>query len=120
MIHLTLYKIFKKFLNKKGSEMVEATMVLPIVILIILGLLCFLVFFFRASTMQYRQHRESIDNSNESGAVFEINRTEYSYSRSIKSINQKTYKSGKWDRIYVLNEESILRIGGIAVDLFED
>lgn len=120
MIHSTRFKIFKNILNKRGSELVEATVVLPVVILIILGLLCFLVFFFRASTLQYREHQESIDYSNESESIFEIKKYEYSYSKTIRSINTKTYQSGKIDSIYDINEENILRIGGAAVDLFKE
>ncbi len=120
MTHSIHYKIFKNLHNKRGSEMVEATIVLPIVILIILGLLCFLVFFFRASTVQYRHHQELIDKANDSTEIFHVNKDEYSYSKSIKALNRTTYKTGKKDRIYVLNEESILRIGGTAVELLKE
>ncbi|MDY6116904.1 MAG: TadE family protein [Anaerovoracaceae bacterium] len=118
MIRLIRFKIFSVIKNKLGSELVEATIVLPIVLLIILGMLSFLVFFFDYGISQYHTHMELIDSSNISPKFFEINSNKMKHQKEIRALSKKTYFSNKEDSIYVLNEENILRIGDAAVDLF--
>lgn len=119
MIRLIHSKIFRLVKNKSGSELVEATIVLPIVLLIILGILSFLVFFFDNGVSQYHAHMNLIDTTNVSTKVFEKNSIQIEQQKEIRGISKKTYFSHKEDRIYALNEENILRIGDAAIDLFK-
>lgn len=119
MTRLILFKIFRLLKNKSGSELIEATIVLPIVLLIILGMLSFLVFFFENGVSQYQIHMDSIDSSGESPKIFSQNRNDIDYRREIRSLSKKSYFTHKEERIYVLNEENIIRIGETAVDLFK-
>lgn len=118
MIRSIHFKIFRLIKNKSGSELIEATIVLPIVLLIILGMLSFLVFFFENGVSQYQIHMDSIDSSNDSPKIFSQNRNNIDYRNEIRSLTKKSYFTHKEDRIYVINEENILRIGDTAVDLF--
>lgn len=118
MIRSIHFKIFRLLKNKSGSELIEATIVLPIVLLIILGMLSFLVFFFKNGVSQYQIHMDSIDSSNDSPKIFSQNRHNIDYRKDIRSLSKKSYFTHKEDRIYVINEENTLRIGDTAVDLF--
>lgn len=119
MIRSIRYKIFSVLKNKTGSELIEATIVLPIVLLIILGMLLFLVFFFENGVLQYQIHKDSIDASNDTPKLFEVSSNNIDYQKEIRSLSKKTYFTHKKDRIYVLNEENILRIGEAAVGSFK-
>ena len=119
MIRLIHFKIFRLVKNKSGSELVEATIVLPIVLLIILGILSFLVFFFDNGISQFHAHMDLIESSNMSTKLFEINSIKIEQQKDIRGLSKKTYFSHKQDGIYVLNEENILRIGDAAVDAFK-
>lgn len=119
MIRLIRFKIFRLLKNKSGSELIEATIVLPIVLLIILGMLAFLVFFFENGVSQYKFHMDSIDSSGDSPKIFSQNINDIDYHKEIRSLSKKSYFTHKEERIYVLNEENILRIGETTVDLFK-
>ena len=119
MIRLIRFKIFRIVKNKLGSELVEATIVLPIVLLIILGILSFLVFFFDNGISQFRAHMDLIESSSISTKLFEIDSIKIEQQKDIRALSKKTYFSHKQDGIYVLNEENILRIGDAAVDAFK-
>ncbi|WP_455938894.1 TadE/TadG family type IV pilus assembly protein [Gemella morbillorum] len=89
MIRLIHFKIFRLVKNKSGSELVEATIVLPIVLLIILGILSFLVFFFDNGVSQYHAHMNLIDSSNMSPKVFERNSIKIEQKKEIRGISKK-------------------------------
>ena len=64
-------------------------------------------------------HMDSIDSANASSKFFEIDKQTIDYQKDIRSLSKKNYFTHKEDRIYILNEENILRIGDTSVDLFK-
>lgn len=97
--------------NKKGEELIEAALVLPIVILTIISMLMLLIYFFSCLNSQVDLHRE---------LLAEISRQDYTY-RIIQNKKETSKKTGGLVNIilhkdcvaevYVIRESFLIRAG---------
>lgn len=120
MIPLINCKIFNLLKNKKGSELIEATLVLPIVILIILGLLSFIVIFYSIGISQFNLHSELIDEVNLNEKIFSVESKQANYKKDIRSLIPFKFKKDKEDKCYSINEEMVLRMKDSTSEIFRD
>lgn len=95
-------------MNKKGDEIVEAAMVLPILILTVLSMIMLLIYFFSCLNTQADLHKELIAESLTSEASFDIIKKQSETSSKMgglvglvmhKEMNGKIYRIGKADVI---------------------
>ncbi|XVG94887.1 TadE family protein [Eubacteriales bacterium KG127] len=117
MINCKIFNLLKK---KKGSELIEATLVLPVVIIIILGLLSFVVIFYSIGISQFNLHSELIDEANLSEKIFTVKRKQAYYEKDIRSLIPFKFKKNKEDKCYSINEEKVLRMKDSTSEIFQD
>jgi len=97
--------------NRRGDEIVEAAMVLPILILIILSMILLIVYFFSALCSQTDLHRQILTETAENDAAYAQIKKESETSSELKGavnlhIGRKISAKG-----YVLHPADLLRAG---------
>ena len=56
--------------NKKGGEYVEASIVLPLLVLLIVSMIYAMIFFFSHTDRQMKLHKASLDKAKTSSSLF--------------------------------------------------
>lgn len=102
----------KCLLNKRGNEIVEAAIVLPVFILIVLSLIGAAVFKFTALRNEFSVQRELVEEIRASTSI--MNRIERSTSTSSRPGGWYPYELSKsYDAYgYAINETKIIRMKG--------
>lgn len=100
--------------SRKGEEMVEAAIVLPLVILTILSVIMITVFLFMYEVRQSEAHIEVMREAASSEIVFGIKRKSVSESSYIRGTAARTVRKGATVRAYALNQAEALMIGELA------
>lgn len=101
--------------NKKGEEYVEATFVLPVLILTIFSMIYLSIYYYEAISNETTMHKEAIKLVMNNDYTFNIKTKTTETSKSIKGI-VSTYMGKKSEcRVYMINEAKIIR-GGKMVD----
>lgn len=103
-------------MNKKGSEMVEASLVLPIIILTVLSLIMLIIYFYACLETQVRTHHSLIEYADNSQAIFLIKDKKEETSSKVGGIISIIMRRRRDSKIYVINETAVIRIG----DFFDD
>jgi hypothetical protein len=97
--------------GKKGTEMVEASLVLPLLILTIASMIMLLVLFYSTLLDQVRMHDELSKSSEASSRIFYISRDSRTTSLGIYGIVKDVYSRESTGRTYGMNESLIVRAG---------
>lgn len=99
--------------RKKGSETLEAAIVIPIFILIVYSLISLTIFYYSSIKTQTSLHNELVDMSNESNNVFDIIRQHEETSKKTGGISGIVLKRKIEGRIYSMDQGEMVRLGGI-------
>ena len=100
--------------SRRGEEMVEAAIVLPLVILTILSMIMISVFLFRFEIRQSEAHIEVMREAASSESVFGIKRRNVSMSAGIRGTASRTVHKGNAVRAYALNQAEAVMVGELA------
>ncbi|MBR3756692.1 MAG: hypothetical protein IKK48_06230 [Firmicutes bacterium] len=100
--------------NKRGEEMVEAAMVLPILILIVFTLMMVMVHFYTYHQAQMDLHKEMLCWSQENAAVFRIQKKALEYQTRLDGMVYHILQEEKQFRIYGLESADWVRLGKMA------
>ncbi len=98
-------------MNKRGDEIVEAAMVLPILILTILSLILLIVYYFACLNVQVDLHRQMVRDAMHSEPVFEIKNKKEETSSEIGGVISMIMSKQINGKIYMINEADIIRAG---------
>lgn len=101
-------------MNKKGDEIVEAAMVLPILILTILSLILLIVYYFSCLNAQVDLHRQMVKDAMYSETVFEIQNKTKETSSEIGGVISMIMSKKLEGKIYMINEADIIRAGEVV------
>ena len=106
--------------KKNGSEYVEAAIVLPMIVLIVVSFLGAATFCWRSLEMQCRVQAELLDRARESEALYDVCRGEGSFSLTPGGAFSGTLSGTYRAEMTVLDERRISEIGGWLRDAQED
>ena len=96
-------------INKRGSEIVEAAIVLPVFILIVAALIGICIFHFESFLSECNVQKEVVDSIREENAIFKRIEKNASLSRGDYSRSYAPYG-------YALDEASIIRAGDMLLE----
>ena len=100
-------------INRKGEEMVEAALVLPVVILTIISMLMLMVYFFSCLNNQVSLHSELIAKQCEEETVLKtIKNTTETSDRTGGLVSVLMHRKTE-GRVYALRESRLIRTGEI-------
>ena len=97
--------------NKRGNEIVEASIVLPIIILTILSMIMLMIFFFACLTTQMSVHQRLINKALKSDTILSISRSGETTGRKIGGVISMLMKKEISSRCYLINEVTAIRLG---------
>lgn len=102
-------------LTKRGEEYVEASLVLPILILTILSMIFVCIYYYESLIDSVTMHGKLINYTLEKNYVLNIKYETKETSKEIKGLFNSSKEKRHKGRIYVINEANIIR-GGEMVD----
>lgn len=97
--------------NKRGSQIVEATIVLPVIILTILSMIMLLVFFFACLTTQMSVHQHLISKAVSAKTVIGVERYSKATSKHVGGVISILMKKDVSSSCYLINEVTAIRLG---------
>ena len=97
--------------SKRGSEIVEAAIVLPLLILTLLSLICLTVFIFHSVKTQADMHSGLTEYIEAPGKPFFVRTRQKSESSALDGIVGKVMTKDISAHIYEINESEVLRGG---------
>ena len=98
-------------MNKRGEEIVEAAMVLPVLILIIVALVGIALFHIESMKTGCDLHRELANEIRSDKAIIKIIRKNHNYSSPIGGIADYSMSKYYEEKGYVLDEAAMIRVG---------
>ena len=101
-------------MNKRGEEIVEASIVLPLTILVILSMIMAAVFLFRFELDQSEAHIGLARESAASEQILGIKRSTASYSGYIRGAASVTFSKESASRMYVISQADAIMLGKLA------
>ena len=105
-----------KLWNKRGSEMVEASIVMPLVILTILSTIFLLLYFYQCLNDQVSCHQKLVEMSIQGKQTFAVKKRGTSTSKKMQGITGVTMHHSYHSRTYVINIAKGIRLG----EMFHD
>ena len=105
--------------NKSGSQMVEASVVIPIFILTVFSLISVCIFFFSSLKAQTSLHIELAEEICSSNAIFNIKTKTIETSKLTGGISKIVVKKKSEGTVYIINQAEIIRIGEL-LELSDD
>ena len=100
--------------NKRGEEMVDAAMVLPILILVVFSLMMVMVWFYQVHQSQIVVHKEMLAQCQESDQVFRIQKRIQQNQVRLDGMVNHLLKTEKQHRIYCLKPAKWVLLGEMA------
>lgn len=101
-------------MNKRGEEIVEASIVLPLTILVILSMIMAAVFLFRFELDQSDSHVSLARESAASKQILGIKRGTASYSGHIRGAASRAFTKESASRMYVISQADAIMLGKLA------
>lgn len=101
--------------NKKGEEMVEAAMVLPLLILTVLSLILLIIYYYCALNCQIDLHRSQRAEASGSKAVYRVIKDEKSVSKEMGGIITMMMRKEINSEFHILRPAAIVRTGEMIV-----
>jgi hypothetical protein len=103
----------ERTMNKRGDEIVEAAIVLPVIILTILSMIMLLLFFFACLTAQMEVHQKLVDKALKSHQVMAVSTCESRVGRGIGGAVSLVMEKNVSGRCYLINEAAAIGLGEI-------
>ena len=101
----------RKLLDRKGDEMVEAAIVLPILILVILSLVLTTLFFYRTLETQVNLHMELTGRGIAGKQLYKVEKGTAGTELAIRGAFEDVFSSRCTGACYVINMAPLLRMG---------
>lgn len=101
----------RKLLDRKGEEMVEAAIVLPILILVILSLVLTTLFFYRTLETQVNLHMELTGRGIAGKQLYKVEKGTAGTELAIRGAFEDVFSSRCTGASYVINMAPLLRMG---------
>lgn len=98
-------------INKKGNEIVEATIVLPIIILTVLSMIMLLIYFFACLSTQMDVHGRLVDKALSSKVVMGVHKENGETGKDIGGVISVVMHRDFHSRCYLINEAAMIRLG---------
>lgn len=106
-------------INKKGYALVEASLVIPLIVLIIFSLIMLTVHYYRSGEVQFENHEKAIDDSLKGTSLIDIRAFDDYRATNLGGILGKSKENYIEGSYYVINEVSILRVANEVESIFE-
>ncbi|MFR7989820.1 MAG: hypothetical protein ACLU5F_04415 [Anaerovoracaceae bacterium] len=106
--------------NRRGDEIVEAAMVLPVLILTVLSLILLLIYFFSCLSAQVELHGQMAEESIASEKTFDIIKKKTETSSKVGGAVDLILKKETEGRIYVVSGADIIRAGKLIGFEYEE
>ncbi len=100
-----------KILNKRGEEIVEASIVLPLVILVILSMILLLIYFYACLQTQIGVHKELLTRQETFTGVYKITKTSETTERTMRGITSIGMRHESRGRLYLLRPADAILVG---------
>lgn len=100
--------------SRRGSQMVEATIVIPLLILTILSMILLLIFFYEGAASQCRVQKKLIREARKDVMGIKIVKKDASHSRKMQGLISLRMKKNYAGRCYKLDQTELIRIGDEA------
>ena len=97
--------------NKQGGEYVEASIVLPLLVLLIVSMIYAMIFFFSHTDRQMKLHKASLDKAKTSSSLFKKEKYKVEDSSSISGAARVLLSKDIYADIYFINEADLVRAG---------
>lgn len=105
-----------KFNDKCGYQLVEASIMMPLIILVSVSIVFLIVFFYECLNRQCLMHEELIAAENQSKELHKTLEDVYVQEGHIKGIRDMLLQREISGKIYLINESMAVRIGEIGYD----
>ncbi|MFC2662982.1 MAG: hypothetical protein ACFNYI_07560 [Eubacterium sp.] len=103
-------------MNKRGEEIVEAAIVLPLVILAILSMILLLVYFYSCLQTQIDVHHVLLDRQEHCQKMYQVGSTQ----KSMRGITKVVMHKESQGRYYLIRPAEIILIGEEAAVYFKE
>lgn len=106
-------------MNKKGGEYVEASIVLPLLVLLIVSMIYAMMFFYGHADRQMNLHKVSLDKAKTSASLFKKEKYKVEDSSLISGAARVLLRKDIYADIYLINEADLVRAGNFVKGLKE-
>lgn len=106
-------------MNKKGGEYVEASIVLPLLVLLIVSMIYAMMFFYSHADRQMKLHKVSLDKAKASSSLFKKEKYKVEDSSLISGAARVLLRKDINADIYLINEADLVRVGKFVKGLKE-
>ena len=93
--------------------MVDASVVIPIFILVVFSLISLCIFFFEGLKAQTDVHKYLVNEAMKGTVIFNIKNKTTETSKNTGGLSKLVLTHKSSDKIYVFNQSEIIRIGGM-------
>lgn len=107
-------------MNKKGEEIVEAAIVIPLVIFAILSMILLLVYFYSCLQTQIDVHHVLLDRQEHCRHVYQLSRASGSTQKSMRGITKIVMHKESRGRYYLIRPAEVILIGEEAAVYFKE
>ncbi len=102
--------------SRRGEELVEAAMVLPLLILIVLSLVLLMMFYLDCHQTQIKTHEDLLQSFDRMRCVFDQECVETSVSEFIGGMAGMMIGESRQHKVYLIHPAKILMIGELGLD----
>ena len=106
-------------MNKKGGEYVEASIVLPLLVLLIVSMIYAMMFLYSHADRQMKLHKVSLDKAKASSSLFKKEKYKVEDSSLISGAARVLLRKDIYADIYLINEADLVRAGNFVKGLKE-
>ena len=97
--------------SKRGSQFIEASIVLPLIFLLMLSVILLIMYYYQCLQDQVRTHQILVDKCLSKTSVFRIVKESSSTEKRMRGAVSMMMIHGYSDRIYVINPANAVRLG---------
>ena len=105
--------------NKRGGEYVEASIVLPLLVLMIVSMIYAMMFFYGHADRQMKLHKVSLDKAKTSSSLFKKEKYKVEDSSLISGAARILLRKDTYADIYLINEADLVMVGKFVKGLKE-
>ena len=105
--------------NKRGGEYVEASIVLPLLVLMIVSMIYAMMFFYGHADRQMKLHKVSLDKAKTSSSLYTKEKYKVEDSSLISGAARILLRKDIYADIYLINEADLVRVGKFVKGLKE-
>lgn len=106
-------------LNKKGEEIVEAAIVLPLIILVILSMILLLIFFYSCLQSQIDVHHELLKRQETFSGLYQISARSECTEKQMQGLSQMVMRKEFRGQMYLMQPADLILAGREAEIYFK-